>query len=82
MEKKFRKFSNRGRIISSSNELIFIGGIGDNLWLDNGKNFSRNFKQGYRVYSEYGIANALTSNGGGIGGCSGLYLIYNKSIEN
>ena len=52
------------------------------MWLDNGKHFSRNFKQGYRVYSENGIANTLNANGGGIGGSTGLYLMYNKSIEN
>ena len=45
------------------------------MWLDNGKKLSRNFKQGYRVYDCNGIANAISSNGGGIGGCSGLYLV-------
>lgn len=57
------------------NELIFVGGIDSNLWSDNGKQLSRNFKQGYRVYSSDGIACSLTVNGGGLGGCTGLYLV-------
>ena len=71
------KFSERGRkvIPSSKNELIFLGGVSDNLWLNDGKNFSRNHKQGYRVYDSNGIANTLNASGGGLGGCSGLYLI-------
>ena len=57
------------------NELNFVGGIDSNLWLDNGKQLSRNFKQGYRIYSSEGIACSITANGGGLGGCTGLYLI-------
>ena len=45
---------------NTPNELIFIGGIDSNLWLDNGKQLSRNFKQGYRVYSSEGIACSIT----------------------
>nr|DAD59678.1 MAG TPA: hypothetical protein [Bacteriophage sp.] len=45
------------------------------MWLDDGKNLSRNFKQGYRVYSSEGTACSITTNGGGLGGCTGLYLI-------
>lgn len=52
---------------------MFVGGIG-NKWLENGKEYSRNYKQGNRIYSPEGIATSLTSNGGGLGGCSGLYL--------
>ena len=55
-------------------DLIFLGGIGNNLWLDNGKHFSRNYKQGYRVYDSNGIASAINL-GSGIGGASGLYLV-------
>jgi hypothetical protein len=55
--------------------LIFVGGIDSNMWLDNGKQLSRNFKQGYRVYSSEGIACSITSNGGGFGACTGLYLM-------
>ena len=60
---------------NTPNELIFVGGIDSNLRLDNGKQLSRNFKQGYRVYSSEGIACSITTNGGDLGGCTGLYLI-------
>lgn len=60
---------------NTPNELIFVGGIDSDLWLDNGKQLSRNLKQGYRVYSSEEIACSITTNGGGLGGCTGLYLI-------
>lgn len=56
-------------------ELIFIGGLGSHKWLNDNKNFSRNYKQGYRVYSSNGLASTLTLNSGGLGGISGLYLV-------
>lgn len=70
-------YQSTGRLNSSCgvNELIFVCGIGDNLWLDNGKSLSRNFKQGYRVYDSNGIACSLTTNGGGIGSYTGLYIV-------
>lgn len=64
-----------------TDRLIFLGGIDSKLWLDNGKQYSRNYKQGYRVYDSEGIANAITSNGGGLGGSSGLYLVREKKKE-
>lgn len=67
--------------IKTPNELIFVGGINSNLWLDNGKQLSRNFKQGYRVYSSDGIACSLTVDGGGLGGCTGLYLVERENDE-
>ena len=58
------------------NCLIFIGGLKSNLWLNNGKKLSRNYKQGYRVYDSNGISNTLNSSSvGGLGGYSGLYLV-------
>lgn len=66
---------------NAPNELIFVGGIDSNLWLDNGKQLSRNFKQGYRVYSSEGTACSITTNGGGLGGCTGLYLIERENDE-
>lgn len=66
---------------NTPNELIFVGGIYGNLWLDNGKQLSRNFKQGYRVYNSEGIACSITTNGGGLGGCTGLYLIERENNE-
>lgn len=66
---------------ASASGLIFLGGIEDsNKWLDNGKELSRNYKQGYRVYSPEGIACALTSNGGGLGGKTGLYLVNTSTL--
>lgn len=56
--------------------LVFVGGFktrNQTMWIDNGKLLSRNFRQGYRVYSSKGIAMTLTASGGGLGGCSGLY---------
>ncbi len=58
--------------------LKFIGGImGDknNMWLDDGKNFSRNFPQGQRIYSTDGVSAQLTAQGGGWGAKTGLYAI-------
>lgn len=66
---------------NTPNELLFVGGIDSNLWLDNGKQLSRNFKQGYRVYSSEGIACSITTNGGGLGGCTGLYLVEMENNE-
>ena len=51
------------------------------MWLDDAKRLSRNFKQGYRVYSSEGIACSITINGGGLGGCTGLYLIERENDE-
>lgn len=60
-------------------ELIFVGGIDDpkkQMWIDNGKKLSRNYRQGNRVYSADGVANALTAQPiGGEGGNTGLYLV-------
>lgn len=62
--------------MKETNRLLFVGPIDNNLWLDNGKFLSRNFKQGYRIYSADGLATALSSQGvGGPGGYSGLYLV-------
>ena len=64
-----------GKFSESTNRLIFVGGIESNKWLDDGKTLSRNFKQGYRVYDSNGIACSLTTNGGGIGSHTGLYIV-------
>ena len=57
-------------------ELDFVGGIGDKDWAKDGKQLSRNYPQGSRVYSSDGIASALTAQGvGGSGGFSGLYTV-------
>jgi len=58
-------------------ELEYIGGIISNrdLWLKDGKQNSRNFSQGQRVYGTKGIASTLAGNAGGLGGKTGLYVI-------
>ena len=64
-----------GKFSESTNNLIFVGGIESNKWLDDGKLLSRNFKQGYRVYSSEGIGCSITTNGGGLGSYTGLYIV-------
>jgi len=44
-------------------------------WLEDGKELSRNFPQGQRVYSDKGIASSICGDAGGLGGKTGLYLI-------
>ena len=56
-------------------KLDFVGGIGDKDWVGDNKKLSRNYPQGNRVYSSEGIACSQTSNGGGLGGPTGLYLV-------
>ena len=55
-------------------KLDFVGGIGDKDWVGDNKKLSRNYPQGNRVYNSKGIACSQTSNGGGLGGSTGLYL--------
>ena len=61
--------------VEPDNELLFVGGIGDKKWLDDGKDFSRNYPQGNRIYSSLGIACGQTAQGGGLGSFTGLYLV-------
>lgn len=62
-------------------KLNFVGGIGEKDWAGDGKKLSRNYPQGNRVYDENGIACSQTSNGGGLGDPTGLYLTDNKDIN-
>src|SRR3990167_6228150 len=57
--------------------LNFIGGIKGKRkkWLEDGKDNSRNFSQGQRVYGSDGISQTLAGNAGGQGGKTGLYAI-------
>ena len=58
------------------NRCVFVGGLGEKYWINDGKILSRNYPQGCRVYSSHGIATTLTSQGvGSVGGYSGLYLV-------
>ena len=57
-------------------ELEFIGGIETaKRWLDDGKNHSRNFSQGHRVYDAEGLSATLSALGGGLGAKTGLYAM-------
>ena len=63
--------------------LQFIGALDEGeTWLKDGqanKGLSRNYKQGYRIYTTDGIGPGLTSRGGGIAGeGGGLYIVKRK----
>ena len=76
---KINRLIKKEGINISPKGLVFIGGITNNKvnkWIDNEKILSRNFKQGYRVYSEFGKSPTLTANGGGLAGKT--CLIYNE----
>ena len=52
-------------------DLDFIGGIRNKDWAKDGKNYSRNFGQGDRVYSSNGKSTTLSALGGGRGAKTG-----------
>jgi DNA (cytosine-5)-methyltransferase 3A len=56
-------------------QLIFLGGIRNKDWAKDGKDFSRNFGQGDRVYSPEGKSTTLSAMGGGRGAKTGLYAV-------
>ena len=64
----------KDNLVLEPNELQFVGGVGDKDWIGDGKEFSRNYPQGNRVYDIEGLAVSQTANGGGLGGAIGLYL--------
>ena len=56
--------------------LAFLGGFakdGEKMWLNNGKVYSRNFRQGKRLYSADGKAVTMTACPAGLVGHAGLY---------
>lgn len=55
--------------------LNYLGGIGEPNRLNDGKELSRNYKEGYRVYDSDGLSATIKANGGGLGGCSSLYMV-------
>ena len=70
--------------IGKKNDLHFIGGIRNKDWAKDGKNYSRNFGQGDRVYSPDGKSTTLSALGGGRGAKTGLYAVrsvYNKTLN-
>jgi site-specific DNA-cytosine methylase len=64
----------KDNLVLEPNELQFIGGLGNKDRVGDGKELSRNFPQGERVYSSQGIGCSQTAQGGGTGSYTGLYL--------
>ena len=63
--------------------LNYVGGIlseKSKKWLDDGKQLSRNFPQGSRVYRSDGISSTIASQAGGLGAKTGLYQV-SKTIR-
>lgn len=65
-------------------QLVFVKGLEEGRRLKDGKNNSRNYREGYRIYSTEGKAACLTHQSkGGPGGMTGLYgdeLNYRKLL--
>lgn len=72
-----------GVIVQEEIGLNFLTGVTDKPnWLDNGKELSRNYKQGSRIYDSEGLSTTLSAQGvGGTGGHSGLYLVPDLRIR-
>jgi len=62
---------------SSESHLIYSAGVvsAREKWLKGGKNLSREFSQGQRIYDSKGISQTLAGNAGGQGGKTGLYAM-------
>jgi site-specific DNA-cytosine methylase len=56
-------------------QLVFLGGVRNKDWAKDGKDYSRNFGQGDRVYSPNGKSATLSALGGGRGAKTGLYAV-------
>jgi len=64
------------RVLENTEELVFVGGLEEYRRLEDGESYSRNFRQGGRIYSSRGISPALSANSvGGVGGETGLFMI-------
>jgi DNA (cytosine-5)-methyltransferase 3A len=71
-----------GVIKVNNGGLKYLGGVeGSRLWLKDGKQLSRNFPQGQRVYSSEGKAVSLSANGGGLGAKTGLYRVASRTRD-
>lgn len=66
----YENYKNKGR-----RQLIFLGGVRNKDWAKDGKDYSRNFGQGDRVYSIEGKSTTLSALGGGRGAKTGLYEV-------
>lgn len=57
-------------------QLVFVAGLEQGRRLNDGKSFSRNYREGYRIYSSLGKAATLSAMPkGGEGGYTGLYQV-------
>ncbi len=73
----------RTMIIHNKLGMDFVGGVGKPKRIDDGKEFSRNFNQGNRVYNSKGITAALSAEPvGGSGGHTGLYAMRGRNPDN
>jgi len=64
------------RVLENTEEPVFVGGLEKYRRLEDGKSYSRNFRQGGRIYSSKGISPALSADSvGGVGGETGLFMI-------
>lgn len=82
---KNKSYEFTSKYSKSKNGLIYCGGIStknSTKFIDDGKSLSRNFRQGYRVYSVEGIASTLTANGGGLAGRTALVQFDRHNISN
>ena len=90
--KQFLEINNKGtsntltsvskdNLVIESNDLKFVGEIGNKDIVGDKKSLSRNFPQGNRVYDANGIACSQTANGGGIGGKTGLYIVESFKVK-
>lgn len=65
-----------GYIPIRTKSLMFVAGLEEGRRLDDGKNLSRNYREGYRIYSSLGKAATLSAMPkGGEGGYTGLYQV-------
>jgi DNA (cytosine-5)-methyltransferase 1 len=56
--------------------LNFVGAVcSEKRWLNDGKENSRNFPQGNRVYGTDGLSSTISAQGGGQGAKTGLYAV-------
>lgn len=56
-------------------DLVFMGAVNSEKKWQKGNNLSRNYPQGNRVYSTDGLASTISSQGGGMGAKTGLYIV-------
>lgn len=60
-------------VLEPSNEIQYLGSIGNTDRIGDGKNLSRNSRTGDRVYSTDEVATTISAEGGSVGGHTGLY---------